>query len=72
MDSIWRPAAKVYIIGVGDDGLDGLVESARQHVSKAEILIGSPRNLAAVPDGRVFPPLLLTDMVKCLTLGTAR
>ena len=40
---------KVYIIGIGDDGLDGLTGSAKQIIAQAEVLIGGERSLAAVP-----------------------
>ena len=35
------PSLKVQIIGIGDDGLDGLTTAARQIVEKAEILLGA-------------------------------
>ncbi|HEX3315071.1 MAG TPA: precorrin-6y C5,15-methyltransferase (decarboxylating) subunit CbiE [Gemmataceae bacterium] len=37
----------VYIVGVGDDGMAGLTESARRIVAEAELLAGSPRMLDA-------------------------
>jgi precorrin-6Y C5,15-methyltransferase (decarboxylating) len=41
---------KVHIIGIGDDGLDGLTAAARKLVEKAELLIGEQHALAQVPD----------------------
>jgi len=41
--------SKVEIIGIGDDGLDGLTAAARQVVQQAEVLIGARPSLDAVP-----------------------
>lgn len=41
-------ASKVQIIGIGDDGLEGLTAAARQLVAQAELLIGAKQSLAAV------------------------
>ena len=38
------------IVGIGEDGLNGLTPSARALVDNAEILIGGTRHLAMVPD----------------------
>ncbi|HZN36719.1 MAG TPA: precorrin-6y C5,15-methyltransferase (decarboxylating) subunit CbiE [Pirellulaceae bacterium] len=40
-------ANKVQIIGIGDDGLEGLTAAARQLVAQAELLIGARQTLAA-------------------------
>jgi precorrin-6Y C5,15-methyltransferase (decarboxylating) len=42
---------KVYIIGVGEDGLAGLSDRARRLVEDAELLIGEAQTLALVPEG---------------------
>ncbi|MDA1055701.1 MAG: precorrin-6y C5,15-methyltransferase (decarboxylating) subunit CbiE [Planctomycetota bacterium] len=39
---------KVYVIGIGDDGLESLTGAARQLVDQAEVLLGAGRLLAAV------------------------
>ncbi|MSP47715.1 MAG: precorrin-6y C5,15-methyltransferase (decarboxylating) subunit CbiE [Alphaproteobacteria bacterium] len=39
------------IVGVGEDGLDGLGRSARTLVERAEVLVGGERHLAMVPLG---------------------
>ena len=41
---------KIHIIGIGDDGIQGLTEAARQIVQKAHLLIGEERALSQVPD----------------------
>src|SRR5687767_11672907 len=41
------PSNKVQIIGIGDDGLEGLTAGARQRAEQAELLIGSRQSLAA-------------------------
>ncbi len=40
----------VSIIGIGDDGLDAVPESARQLILSADLLVGSERSLALVPE----------------------
>ena len=41
---------RVYIIGIGDDGFEGLTGAARERIAKAEVLIGSAQALRAVPE----------------------
>lgn len=43
-------AARVHIIGIGDDGLEGLTGAARQLIKSARLLIGADHTLALVPD----------------------
>ena len=43
---------KIHIIGIGDDGLEGLTSRARQLVERAELLIGAEQALARVAPGR--------------------
>lgn len=52
-----RPLAKIVIVGIGDDGLAGLTESARRLVREADLILGAEgtlRLLAGVP-GRLVP-----------------
>ena len=44
------PTEKVYIVGVGEDGLAGLSDRARRLVDAAELLIGEAQTLALVPE----------------------
>ena len=46
------PSPKVQIIGIGDDGLDGLTGAARQIVQQAEVLIGARPSLDGVPESK--------------------
>jgi precorrin-6Y C5,15-methyltransferase (decarboxylating) len=39
--------AKVYIIGIGDDGLEGLTTAARKTIADAQILLGDEQAMAA-------------------------
>ena len=39
------------VIGIGEDGLDGLSRAARTLVEQAEVLVGGERHLALVPEG---------------------
>ena len=40
--------ARIYIVGIGDDGLDGLTTQARTLIDQAQVLIGSPQLLDKV------------------------
>lgn len=42
--------ARIHIVGIGDDGLEGLTGHARQLVQQAEVLISTASMLAKVPD----------------------
>jgi precorrin-6Y C5,15-methyltransferase (decarboxylating) len=39
------------VIGIGEEGLEGLSEAARSLIAQAEILIGGQRHLAMIPEG---------------------
>ena len=39
------------VIGIGEDGIDGLSPAARALIETAELLVGGPRHLAMVPSG---------------------
>ncbi len=41
-------ANKIHIIGIGDDGLEGLTSSARQLISQAQLLMGAEATLSKV------------------------
>ena len=41
---------KIHILGIGDDGLEGLTAAARACVEKADLILGSPQSLDAVGD----------------------
>jgi precorrin-6Y C5,15-methyltransferase (decarboxylating) len=42
---------KIRIVGIGDDGMDGLMEAARVAIENAAVLVGTGRCLAMVPEG---------------------
>ena len=41
---------KVHIVGIGDDGLEGLTQRARNVLRQADVLVGEPHCLALVGD----------------------
>ena len=43
------PAAPVVVVGIGADGWDGLAPASRAEVGRAEVLLGSARQLGLVP-----------------------
>ncbi len=40
---------KIHIIGIGDDGLDGITSSARQLIEQADLLVGAEATLGKLP-----------------------
>ena len=40
---------KIHIIGIGDDGLDGVTSPARLLVEQADLLVGAESTLAKLP-----------------------
>jgi precorrin-6Y C5,15-methyltransferase (decarboxylating) len=42
----------ISVIGIGEDGLDGISRAARTLVDYADVLVGGARHLALVPEGR--------------------
>jgi precorrin-6Y C5,15-methyltransferase (decarboxylating) len=43
---------KIHIIGIGDDGLAGLVSSAKQLIDEAQLLVGAESTLAKIPPSK--------------------
>ena len=46
------PKDKVHIVGIGDDGLDGVTAAARTLIEQADLLVGADYTLRLVPAGR--------------------
>ena len=44
--------SELVVVGVGADGWDGLAPSAQEVIGQAEVLMGSLRQLALIPDGK--------------------
>ncbi len=44
-------AQKIYIVGIGEDGLEGLTTAARTLVADAELLVGEAHTLDRIPPG---------------------
>ena len=44
-----KPAGKIHIIGIGDDGLDGVTAHARSLIERADLLLGAETTLSLVP-----------------------
>jgi precorrin-6Y C5,15-methyltransferase (decarboxylating) len=40
------------VVGIGEDGLDGVAPAARTLIETAEVLVGGARHLAMVPEGK--------------------
>ncbi|GGT01535.1 precorrin-6Y C(5,15)-methyltransferase [decarboxylating] [Planobispora rosea] len=61
-----RPADAVAVVGIGADGWSGLSQTARRELHAAEVLMGSARQLALVPEPTaervVWPSPLLPEL----------
>ncbi len=44
-----RTTDKIYIIGIGDDGLGGITQNARNLIESAEVLVGTSSSLSLAP-----------------------
>lgn len=42
----------IVVVGIGEEGLDGLGENARRRIAEAEVLVGGRRHLGLVPESR--------------------
>ena len=42
---VGEPGGKLVIVGIGDDGMAGLTESARRVVQEADVILGAPATL---------------------------
>ncbi|WP_067685805.1 bifunctional cobalt-precorrin-7 (C(5))-methyltransferase/cobalt-precorrin-6B (C(15))-methyltransferase [Nocardia jejuensis] len=72
----WAGAHPIAVVGIGADGWDGLGGSARREIAAAEVLFGSDRQLALIPDGagaahRVVWPSPLVPALPGLLDGAA-
>ncbi|NUQ61288.1 MAG: precorrin-6y C5,15-methyltransferase (decarboxylating) subunit CbiE [Pirellulales bacterium] len=45
-------AKKIHVIGIGEDGLGGLTETARRLIEEADLILGENHCLALVPESR--------------------
>lgn len=62
MVSVW-----LQVVGIGEDGLQGLTPAARAAVDNAGVLVGGERHLAMLPDDdreRLSWPSPLTDLIE--------
>ena len=59
-------SSKVVIVGVGDDGLAGLTESARELIAGADLILGSPSALKAVEELPTRKVTLSSDMTEAV------
>ena len=65
---------RVHIVGIGDDGLDGLAARARGLIEGARTVYGGARQLAMLPDGtarRIDIAAAYAEAIDALTSGTS-
>jgi precorrin-6Y C5,15-methyltransferase (decarboxylating) len=53
---------KIHVIGVGDDGLEAVPATVRQHIDQAEVLLGTERTLALVPKSSAQRHTITSDL----------
>lgn len=53
---------KIYIIGIGENGLEGVTATARNLIEKADLMIGDEQTLATLPAGRAERLIVRTDL----------
>lgn len=49
---------KIHVIGIGDDGLDGVTAAARRQIEQAALLVGSERTLSLIPASKAVRVVL--------------
>ncbi len=55
-------AEKIHIVGIGEDGLDGLMGAARELIDRADLLVGEDLTLARVPETKAERLRVGTDL----------
>ena len=68
-------AEKVYIVGIGDDGVEGMTAQARRLVESADVLVGPPSCGPLLPDAvrpRLHPAGNLEELVERIEAGGAK
>ncbi|WP_435015309.1 precorrin-6y C5,15-methyltransferase (decarboxylating) subunit CbiE [Tundrisphaera sp. TA3] len=58
--------AKLVIVGIGDDGLPGLTESARRTIREADVILGAPATLRLIDDSAARQVPLQAEMPAAL------
>src|ERR1700676_4512472 len=62
---------KIQIIGIGDDGLDGLTAQARRLIERAELLLGDEATLGLAPGLGAERAVIGTDLGRAVAQITA-
>lgn len=65
-------ADKIYIVGIGDDGLKSLTSQAQQLINGAELLIGAESSLRLIEPGRAERITLGKDLDEAVALLESR
>ena len=59
--------ARIHIIGIGDDGLNGLTQVSRNLIQEADLIVGSKHTLALITEVEGKKLLVGTDMDSTIT-----
>ena len=57
-------ASRIPIVGIGDDGLDGLTSAARQLIAEGQLLVGSDHVLSMVSQFKGEKFVVGADLVR--------
>ena len=75
MESVTPRSEKVYIVGIGDDGVDGMTAHARRLVEDADLLVGPESCGGMLPAGlgrKLSPAANLEELVERIESAGAR
>lgn len=62
-----RDRARIHIIGIGDDGLNGVTQVSRNLIQEADLIVGSKHTLALITEVEGQKLLVGTDMDSTIT-----
>src|SRR5438874_781852 len=62
------PPAKIYVVGIGSDGLAGVTARARELVTSAELLLGSEQTLDWLPEAKAERRRIGSDLQEAVRL----
>src|SRR5205823_4166636 len=65
------PPAKIYVVGIGSDGLAGVTARARELVTSAELLLGSEQTLDWLPEAKAERRRIGSDLQEAVRLVEA-
>ena len=59
---------KIHVVGIGENGLDGLTAAARELIENAQVLVGDEHALASLPAGPIMPSMLCSSTSRLMLM----